>query len=119
MLFAICLLSATCRFYIRLRVQQQFSIDDWFLIVAICCLACALAILHSRAIDTMYLVQAVTTGMAGADMPPDFLQRSYEFHKWITITLMLAWSAIMAIKFSFLFLFRKLIDRIQYFVVHW
>ena len=71
------------------------------------------------AIDKMYLVLALTTKLPTAEIPPDFLEQSYDFHKWITITLMLSWSAIMAAKFSFLFLFRKLIDRIKPLTMYW
>ena len=75
--------------------------------------------MYSVTVDKMYLVEALSIGLPGADISPDFLQQSYEFHKWITVTLMLAWCAIMAVKFSFLFLFRKLIDRIQPLVIYW
>ena len=117
--FGLCLLSAVSRFYIRLHVQKQLSIDDGFLIIALCCLICALAIMYSVTVDKMYLVQALSIGLPSADIPPDFIQQSVDFHKWITITLMLAWCAIMAVKFSFLFLFRKLIDRIRPLIIYW
>lgn len=117
--FGLCLLSAASRFYIRICVQKQLSIDDAFLVVAICSLISALAIMYSVTVDRMYLVQALLIGLPGAQIPPDFLQQSYDFHKWITISLMLAWCAIMAVKFSFLFLFRKLIDRIRPLVIYW
>ena len=74
--------------------------------------------MYSVTVDRMYLVQALLNGLL-ADIPPDFLQQSYDFHKWITVSLMLAWCAIMAVKFSFLFLFRKLIDRIRPLVIYW
>ncbi|KAG7009687.1 short-chain dehydrogenase [Physcia stellaris] len=117
--FALCLLSAASRFYIRLRIQKQLSFDDGFLLFGLCCLVCALVILYTMAIDKMYLVLALTTKLPNAEIPPDFLEQSYDFHKWITITLMLSWSAIMAVKFSFLFLFRKLIDRIKPLTMYW
>lgn len=116
---ALCLLSTASRFYVRVRIQKQFSIDDGFLIVALCCLTCALVIMYSLTVDKMYLVQAFSIGLPGADIPPDFLQQSYDFHKWITVSLMLAWCAIIAVKFSFLFLFWKLIDRLQPLVIYW
>lgn len=67
----------------------------------------------------MYLVEALSTGLAGAYLPADTLQEAYDFHKWITVTLMLIWCAIMAVKFSFLFLFRKLVDRIRPLIIYW
>lgn len=70
-------------------------------------------------VERLYLVEALTLKMPGAEIPPDFLQQAYAFHKWITITLMLSWSAIMSVKFSFLFLFRGLIQRIHAMVIYW
>ena len=75
--------------------------------------------MYSVTVDEMYLVQAMTLQIPGLRIPPDFLQQAYEWHKWITVTLMLSWSAIHAVKFSFLFLFRRLIDRIRLLVVYW
>ena len=75
--------------------------------------------MFSVTIDKMYLVQALVFGVPGADIPPDILQQSYKFHKWITVTLMLAWCAIMAVKFSFLFFFRKLIERLRPMIIYW
>lgn len=118
-LLALCLLSAASRFYVRLHVQKQFSIDDAFFVAALCCLICSIVILYSFTIDKLYLVQAMTVSLPNAVVPQDFLQQSYDFHKWITICLMLAWCAIMAVKFCFLFLFRKLIDRIRPLVIYW
>lgn len=118
-LFALCLLSAASRFYVRLHIQKQFSIDDVFFVVALCCVICSIVILYSVSIDRLYLVQAIAVKLPNADIPPDYLQQSYVWQKWMTICLVLAWCAIMAVKFCFLFLFRKLIDRIQPLVIYW
>lgn len=112
-------MSVALRYYIRIFVQKQFSIDDGFLVFALCCLICALTIMYTVTVDKMYLAQALVVGLPGAQIPADFLEQVYGFHKWITVTLMLAWCAIMAVKFSFLFLFRKLIDRIPRLIVYW
>lgn len=118
-LFAVCLIAVAARFYIRLHVQKQLSIDDGFLVVALCCLTSALGILYSVTVDKMYLAEALTLGLSNAYLPPDFLQQAFDFQKWITITLMLTWCAIMAVKFSFLFLFWKLIDLIRPLIIYW
>lgn len=118
-LFALCLLSAASRFYVRLHVQKQFAIDDAFFVAALCCVICSIVILYSITIDNLYLVQAIALKLPNADIPPDFLQRSYDWQKWMIICLILSWSAIMAVKFCFLFFFRKLIDRIQPLVIYW
>ena len=113
------MLSVALRLFIRLRIQKQFSADDGFLIVAIGCLTCGQVIMYCLTIDKTYLVEALTFGFQGVAIPQDFLQQANAFHKWVTIALMLAWCAIMSIKFSFLFLFRRLIDRIQSLVIYW
>lgn len=118
-LLAFCLLSAALRFYVRLHVQKQFSIDDAFFVAALCCVICSIAILYSVTIDKLYLVQAVAVDLPNADIPPDFLQQSYDSYKWLISCITLGWCAIMAVKFCFLFLFRKLIDRIQPLVIYW
>lgn len=118
-LLALCLLSSASRFYVRLHVHKQLFIDDAFFVVALCCMICAIVIIYSVTVEKMYLVQAFSINLPGAEIPPDLLQQLYDFHKWITVSLMLAWCAIMAVKFSFLFLFRKLIDRVQPLVIYW
>lgn len=75
--------------------------------------------MYSVTIDKMYLVQAMIVRLPSADIPPNFIEQSHGFHKWITVSLMLSWCAIMAVKFSFLFLFRKLIDRIRPSIIYW
>jgi heme/copper-type cytochrome/quinol oxidase subunit 2 len=112
-------LSVAARFYVRLGVQKQITIDDGFLIVALCCLISAMSIMYSVTIDRMYLAEAVAVGLPGVDLPPDFLQQAFDFQKWVTITLTLLWCAVMAVKFSFLFFFRKLIDRIRPLIIYW
>lgn len=118
-LFALCLLSAVSRFYIRLQIQKQFAIEDGLFVAALCCVICSIVILFSATIDKLYLDQAVAVNLPNADIPPDFVQQSYDSHKWILICLILGWSAIMAVKFGFLFFFRKLIDCLQPLVIYW
>ncbi|KAL8666005.1 MAG: hypothetical protein Q9202_001742 [Teloschistes flavicans] len=76
--------------------------------------------MYSVAIDKMYQIQELSAALPFAlsigfhidDMSQDsqFLQDSYDFLKWITVSQALAWCSVMAVKFSFLFLFRKLIE---------
>lgn len=118
-LFALCLLSAASRFYVRLHIQKEFLIDDAFFVAALCCVICSIVILYSVSLDELYLVQAIAVKLPNAEIPPDFLQQSYDWQKWMIICLILAWCAIMAVKFCFLFLFRRLIDRLQPLVTYW
>ncbi|TGO52384.1 hypothetical protein BCON_0142g00100 [Botryotinia convoluta] len=118
-LLAVGLVSAICRFYVRLQIQKDFGLDDGFLLVGIGCISVALIIQYSINMDTMYLAEALTHNPETAVMPPDFLQQVFGFQKWITVVSMLTWTSIMAVKFSFLFLFRKLIDRIRPLKIYW
>ncbi|KAI4197796.1 MAG: hypothetical protein LQ350_005701 [Teloschistes chrysophthalmus] len=128
-LLGVCSLSVVIRFYIRLWAQRQFSVDDGLLAMAVCCLICSVVIMYSVALDKMYQIQqlsaalpfALSIGFPIDDMPLDsqFLQDSYDFLKWITVSQALAWTSVMAVKFSFLFLFRKLIDRMPPLITYW
>lgn len=72
------------------------------------------------AIDTMYVVEAILFGSPDdAITPPDFLQKSFDYQKLVTIALTLTWLSIASVKFSFLFFFRKLIDRIRSLMIYW
>lgn len=85
--------------------------------------------MYSVTLDKMYLVHdlsaalpfAMSIGFRIEDMPADspFLQPVYEYVKWITVNQTLAWCSVIAVKFSFLFLFRKLIDRIPRLITYW
>ena len=119
LLFCVCLMSTSARLYIRIHLQKQFSIDDGLLIVAVCCLTIALSMIYSLAIDAMYLEEALTTSLSGVQLPVDPLEVVNTFHKWATIILTLCWCAVAAVKFSFLFFFRRLIDRIPPLILYW
>lgn len=118
-LLAVCVIAVAARFYIRLRVQRQLSVDDGFLVIALCCLISAMGILYSVAVEKMYLSEALTLDFSNAYLPSNFLQEAFDFQKWITVTLMLIWCAIMAVKFSFLFLFWKLIELMPPLIRYW
>ncbi|KAL8687140.1 MAG: hypothetical protein Q9218_006605 [Villophora microphyllina] len=85
--------------------------------------------MYSLALDKMYQIQelsaalpfALSIGFPIDDIPRDseFLQDSYDFLKWTTVSQALAWCSVMAVKFSFLFLFRKLIDRMPPLITYW
>lgn len=70
-------------------------------------------------VDKMYLVGASEAGAPGLVFPPDFLQQSYSFQKFVTVALILTWLSIVSVKFSYLFLFKRLIDRIRPLVIYW
>ena len=75
--------------------------------------------MYSLTIDEMYLVEALITKLPDIELPADLLQDLIAFHKWITAVDTLCWFAIMAVKFSFLVLFRRLIQGIKSLVTYW
>ena len=100
-------------------MHKQVSIDDGFLLLGICCLICAEALLYTFN-DTMYMVEALLfKDIQDVELPADFIPRAFDYQKMVDITLGLTWFSIFAVKFSFLFLFRKLIDRLKPLIIYW
>lgn len=83
------LISVAARLYVRLRVQNQFTIDDDFLVVPLCCLISAMGVMYSVTTNRMYMMEAMMLKLPGADLPPDLIQQTFHFQKWITVTAML------------------------------
>lgn len=117
-LFAICMVTSCARFYIRIGVQKTFSIDDGVLLFGVCCLIAGMGLLLNFA-DQMFLVGATESGMPNIELPPDFIEQAFDYQKLVTVALILTWCAIVAVKFSYLFLFRKLIDRLPPMITYW
>ena len=117
-LFGLCLISACARFYIRLRIQKSFAIDDGILLFGIICVIAAMVLLHTFT-DEMMLVGATETGLSGIDLPPDFISQAFDFQRLVTAGLILTWTAIVSVKYSYLFLFKRLIDRMPRMITYW
>ena len=112
------MISSCARFYIRIGVQKTFSIDDGVLLFGICCLIAGMGLLlHFD--DKMFLVGATESGMPNIQLPSDFIEQAFDFQKLVTVALILTWCAIVSVKFSYLFLFRKLIDRLPRMITYW
>ncbi|KAL8877830.1 MAG: hypothetical protein Q9198_004230 [Flavoplaca austrocitrina] len=85
--------------------------------------------MYSTLLDKLYLIfemsaslpDALSIGFSIEDLPKDsaFLRPVYEYLKWITINQALGWCSIVAVKFSFLFLFKKMLDRIPPMITYW
>ena len=113
------MVSAFARYYIRLKVQKQFSSDDGILLFGLLSLVAAIALLM-KFIDQMYIVGTSESGnLIDVSLPGDFIQEAYFFQKMVTVSLVLTWCAIVAVKFSYLFLFKRLISRLPKMVVYW
>ncbi|KAL8934632.1 MAG: hypothetical protein Q9216_005807 [Gyalolechia sp. 2 TL-2023] len=120
LLFALCLVSVTARYYIRIVVQKEFKLDDVFLAFGTACMTAAMVVLYIN-MDDMYFTEILTFEPAklGRQPEPQDLNRVFEFRRLVTASLILTWVAMMAVKFSFLALFKRLIDRIYSLTVYW
>ena len=117
-LFALAVVLTIVRFVIRLGVQKQFLIDDFFLLFGCVCAVVATGVLYSS-LDWMYTIEGVLTGSAILLPVASFLELSSRFHKRNTATLALTWTSIFSVKFSFLFFFRLLVQRVRIMVMFW
>ena len=70
-------------------------------------------------VDDLFLVEALEGNTIPDNLPVDFLQHVLDFEKLVAGAMVLTWCAIISVKFSYLFLFRKLIDRIRPMVLYW
>ena len=70
-------------------------------------------------VDKLYLVEALEGDSVPIGLPVDFLQQVFDFEKLVTGALVLTWCSIISVKFSYLFLFRKLIDRLRPMKIYW
>lgn len=116
-LFGLCIISACARFFIRIRIQKSSSIDDGILLFGIVYLITGMVILFTI-IDNLYLVEAVNAG-AQIELPSNIIEQAFAFHKFSVFALIMSWCSIVAVKFSYLFLFRKLIDRMPRMITYW
>ena len=97
----------------------MFSLDDVFLLTGLACITGMFGLLYG-VVDDAYATNAVLQpdGLALA-LQAGFIQKLFRYKKRIDIILMLAWGAILCVKLSYLFLFRKLIDRLRYMRIYW
>ncbi len=99
-------------------MQKQLSSDDDILLFGIACLIVVMVLLFVL-VDKMYMVEATETEMIGVELSSNFIEQTYDFQKLVTVTLILIWCSIISIKFSYLFLFKKLINRIRSMIIYW
>lgn len=70
-------------------------------------------------VDDMYMAEAFVLGLPNMELVPTFVQDSLWFHKMILVALTLTWLSLMAVKFCYLALFKKLVDRIRPMRAYW
>lgn len=118
MLLAVALVACLGRMFIRLYYKNRLYIDDGFLIFAAASICVGTGLLFFY-MDKMYLVEAVIVGLPNPELPSEFFAEMLDFHKLAEISLVILWTAIFAVKFSFLFFFGALIDRVRFIKIYW
>ena len=70
-------------------------------------------------IDNMYLMVAMISGVPNERPLTSYVQMAFDVRIKSAISLLLLNCSVCSVKFSFLFLFRKLIDRVRPTLVYW
>ena len=70
-------------------------------------------------LDSMFIVDAAVKGKTSTVLLSSFINLSLRFHKWGSIAFALIWTSIFSVKFSFLFFFRLLVQRVRMMVIFW
>ena len=113
--FGVALFVAACRIVIRLWIEKRLRIDDYLLLCACMCLAAATGVLYYGSPMEFFSSRLVLDPLA---ILSDGLSEEDIAHKlevlpkvnWTYLTL--SWATIFLIKYGFLALFRKLVDRL-------
>lgn len=117
-LFILALLAVLARILIRLRSKNPISTDDALLYFGVICLSAAMALLVDLS-KPLYLDEALSTSFPETELPPNYIKLLMRFHKVADVYLALTCTAIFSVKFSFLFFFRILVQRVQKMNVYW
>ena len=113
--FGIALAVAACRIVIRLWIEKRLRLDDYLLLCACACLAAATGVLYYGSSTEFFSsrlaldpVAVLSEGVSEEDIAHklELLTRI----NWTYLTL--SWVTIFLIKYGFLALFRKLVDRL-------
>ncbi len=108
--FGIAVLSVIGRTITRIYTRRRLALDDYLILFATICLGASIGLVHVF-LPSLFLGRALSTDPIVV-IPPDFLAT---LPKMISLTysfLCLIWTVIFAVKFSFLALFRLLIQRL-------
>ncbi len=109
-LYGTAILAASMRTVFRIYSHRRLFLDDAFLLLACATLTAAISTLYI-VISPLHLVQEPGNGGS-----------SSQIHLYQVLRLThraLVWTAIFSVKFSFLYFFRQIVERIQSLMRHW
>ncbi|CBX99524.1 hypothetical protein LEMA_P087630.1 [Plenodomus lingam JN3] len=107
----IAVLACGARLIFRFKKQRKFFADDAFVFFSTLCLIANTGVMWHAA-DKMYMIEAVNSDPTITFTVPELIPL-LDLNKWIFIYLALDWTAIYAIKMSFLIFFRPLIRNLS------
>ncbi|OJD40671.1 integral membrane [Diplodia corticola] len=105
-------ITVVVRFIIRLQYMRRLLLDDCFLLFAAACLVTSMAVVYWYTSE-LYLVEALNTIPTKVIVLTDEVLPLLDSNKKIQIFLGTNWSAIFAVKFSFLAYFKALVWNIS------
>ena len=111
------IIAAVIRIYLRIRHDHRLDIDDYFLgLAAVNLCASAGVLLAARVL--IYVQVRFSLGLV-TEKTPVLLSELLYYHKLEQTASVLLWISIFAVKFSFLFFFRNLIQRVRPLKIWW
>ena len=118
----IAIVAAAARTFFRVKQSRRLELDDVFLILAIITLSAFVGVIYTIR-DLMYLSVYVSLGTEDPGFPLDGTFdpiKSFRFYGIMDeAASVLVWTSIFAIKFSFVFFFRKLTRRVRGIKIWW
>jgi hypothetical protein len=104
------------RTYIRVQQPKRIQTDDYFLLLAYLCFL-TLTILYIVLAPTMFRVTDATSGLT--PIYPEILADSLFMIKIFFANTMIFWFALYSVKFSFLSLYRRLMQGLRLYMQLW
>lgn len=118
LLFGLAILAAILRMFIRGHFSQRIQIDDGLLLLACICLIGETILLY-KAIPYIYFAQSLTATNGAGESLAVIVEKIERFQKEFKAFLVVTWAMIFLVKFSFLFFFRRIIDRLTNIIFYW
>ncbi|KAL2784049.1 hypothetical protein BJX66DRAFT_344404 [Aspergillus keveii] len=114
------LIRCIIRFYLQ---RKRFSLDDGFVLASFAFLIATSIIAYTKMMPSLYFdytaITEVDNNMPSLSPQAQAQENGYQFHLWMIIALTTSTASIVAAKLSFLFFFKKLIDRVHGWRVYW
>ena len=118
MFYSVSIAVTSARLTLRVQDQKRLQPDDYLLLLACACLTAASAVL-TWGLPSVYRVLALSIDPLRVGVPADLLGLVHEFQVILYVYIPLTWTAIYAAKFSYLYFFRQLVDRVRPLVLYW